>query len=191
MRRTPIDSERLVETGGKVTVGSFKEAVTRLKKYGFTKRKIGVYFMYGLPGQGLEKVKEGVRFLINGAEGVLQYLSRHTHRIAISNYRILKLEDGKVSFLWRDYSESPELMSPKVLSVKKAGSLRSRYCSRPDATVLRGAIDGHHSQHKNYIFSPMRKLHNFTPYFPIVKKGASTSIFIIKWTIAVTESSLV
>lgn len=41
----------------------------------------------------------------NGAEGVLQYLSRYTHRIAISNHRILKLQDGKVSFLWRDYSD--------------------------------------------------------------------------------------
>ena len=41
----------------------------------------------------------------NGVEGVLQYLSRYTHRIAISNHRILKLEDGKVSFLWRDYSD--------------------------------------------------------------------------------------
>jgi hypothetical protein len=41
----------------------------------------------------------------NGVEGVLQYLSRYTHRIAISNHRILKLQDGKVSFLWRDYSD--------------------------------------------------------------------------------------
>jgi hypothetical protein len=42
----------------------------------------------------------------NGAEGVLQYLSRYTYRIAISNHRILKIEDGKVSFLWRDYSDA-------------------------------------------------------------------------------------
>jgi hypothetical protein len=41
----------------------------------------------------------------NGIEGVLQYLSRYTHRIAISTHRILKIEDGKVSFLWRDYSD--------------------------------------------------------------------------------------
>ncbi len=41
----------------------------------------------------------------NGVEGVLQYLSRYTHRIGISNHRILKLQDGKVSFLWRDYSD--------------------------------------------------------------------------------------
>lgn len=41
----------------------------------------------------------------DGAEGVLQYLGRYTHRIAISNNRILELKDGKVSFRWRDYSD--------------------------------------------------------------------------------------
>ncbi len=41
----------------------------------------------------------------NGIEGVLNYLSRYTHRIAISNHRILKLEDDTVSFRWRDYSD--------------------------------------------------------------------------------------
>jgi len=41
----------------------------------------------------------------DGAEGVLQYLGRYTHRIAISNNRILKIQDGSVSFLWRDYAD--------------------------------------------------------------------------------------
>lgn len=38
-------------------------------------------------------------------ERVLQYLGRYTHRIAIGNHRIIKMEGGKVSFLWRDYSD--------------------------------------------------------------------------------------
>ena len=41
----------------------------------------------------------------NGPRGVLKYLGRYTHRIAISNERILKIQDGKVSFLWRDYAD--------------------------------------------------------------------------------------
>jgi hypothetical protein len=40
----------------------------------------------------------------DGAKGVLQYLGRYTHRIAISNNRILNVQDGNVSFLWRDYA---------------------------------------------------------------------------------------
>ncbi len=41
----------------------------------------------------------------DGAERVLQYLGRYTHRIAISNNRILTAEDGTVTFRWRDYSD--------------------------------------------------------------------------------------
>jgi len=41
----------------------------------------------------------------DGAKGVLQYLGRYTHRIAISNNRILTAEDDTVTFRWRDYSD--------------------------------------------------------------------------------------
>ncbi|MFI3227297.1 MAG: IS91 family transposase [Clostridia bacterium] len=36
---------------------------------------------------------------------VVEYLGRYTHRIAISNNRILKLENGNVTFKWRDYKD--------------------------------------------------------------------------------------
>jgi hypothetical protein len=39
------------------------------------------------------------------ANCVLEYLGRYTHRIAISNNRILKLENGNVTFKWRDYHD--------------------------------------------------------------------------------------
>jgi hypothetical protein len=32
-----------------------------------------------------------------------KYLGRHTHRVAISNHRLLSLEDGQVTFQWKDY----------------------------------------------------------------------------------------
>src|SRR5208337_1389641 len=50
----------------------------------------------------------------NGIDGVLEYLSRYTHRIAISNNRILKVENGKVTFLWRDYADGDK---QKVMTV--------------------------------------------------------------------------
>lgn len=37
---------------------------------------------------------------------VMEYLGRYTHRVAISNNRILKLENSAVSFKWRDYRDS-------------------------------------------------------------------------------------
>jgi len=39
------------------------------------------------------------------ARKVVDYLGRYTHRVAISNNRIISLEDGVVSFSWRDYSD--------------------------------------------------------------------------------------
>jgi hypothetical protein len=37
-----------------------------------------------------------------GPQHVIQYLAHYTHRVAISNGRILRLEDGQVTFRWRD-----------------------------------------------------------------------------------------
>ncbi len=39
-----------------------------------------------------------------GPEYVLQYLARYTHRVAISNHRLIAFEDGKVTFRYRDYA---------------------------------------------------------------------------------------
>ena len=39
------------------------------------------------------------------ASCVVEYLGRYTHRVAISNNRILSLENGNVSFKWRDYKD--------------------------------------------------------------------------------------
>jgi hypothetical protein len=36
---------------------------------------------------------------------VVEYLGRYTHRVAISNNRILKIENGFVTFKWRDYRD--------------------------------------------------------------------------------------
>ena len=41
-----------------------------------------------------------------GPAHVLEYLGRYTHRVAISNRRLLALEDGKVSYSWTDYRDS-------------------------------------------------------------------------------------
>jgi hypothetical protein len=40
------------------------------------------------------------------AEHVFEYLGRYTHRVAISNSRIVKLENGMVTFKWRDYRDN-------------------------------------------------------------------------------------
>ena len=44
-----------------------------------------------------------------GPQYVLQYLGRYTHRVAISNHRLVSFIDGQVTFRWRDSAHQNEL----------------------------------------------------------------------------------
>ena len=41
----------------------------------------------------------------NGAEGAFEYLGRYTHRIAISNSRIVSTNADNTTFMWKDYKQ--------------------------------------------------------------------------------------
>jgi len=44
-----------------------------------------------------------------GPEQVLQYLARYTHRVALTNERLLRLEDDHVVFTWKDYARNRQV----------------------------------------------------------------------------------
>src|SRR5260370_1911770 len=48
-----------------------------------------------------------------GAEQALRYLGRYTHRVAISNHRLVSFVDDRVTFRWRDraHHNEPKLMT--------------------------------------------------------------------------------
>ena len=52
------------------------------------------------------------------AECVIQYLGRYTHRVAISNERILKIEGEQVTFKWRDYKDNNK-MKEMTISIQE------------------------------------------------------------------------
>lgn len=56
-----------------------------------------------------------------GPEQVLRYLARYTHRVAISNSRLLELSDGRVTFRYKDYADSHR---PKTLTLDAVEFLR-------------------------------------------------------------------
>ena len=56
-----------------------------------------------------------------GVEHVLNYLARYTHRVAISNHRLVAFENGRVSFRWRDYAHGGK---KKVMTVSAHEFLR-------------------------------------------------------------------
>ena len=40
-----------------------------------------------------------------GPEQMLKYLAGYTHRVALSNHRLVKLQDDRVTFTWKDYAD--------------------------------------------------------------------------------------
>lgn len=72
-----------------------------------------------------------------GPQQVLDYLGRYTHRVAISNYRIISMENGRVAFTYRDRSdedqvklmrlEAPEFIRRFLLHVLPDGFVKIRY----------------------------------------------------------------
>jgi hypothetical protein len=53
-----------------------------------------------------------------GPEQVLRYLARYTHRVAISNGRLLGLEDGRVRFRWRDSQDHNQIKQMSLDAVE-------------------------------------------------------------------------
>jgi hypothetical protein len=49
-----------------------------------------------------------------GPEQVLDYVGRYTHRVAISNHRLLDAQDGHVRFQWRDYRDNNRLKTMQL-----------------------------------------------------------------------------
>jgi hypothetical protein len=53
-----------------------------------------------------------------GPEQVLRYLARYTHRVAISNRRLVSLEDGRVTFEWKDYAAGSQTKTMTLEAVE-------------------------------------------------------------------------
>jgi len=72
-----------------------------------------------------------------GPQQVLKYLARYTHRVAISNQRLLSLHDGKLTFRYKDYAQqgrqrtmtldAVEFLRRFLLHVLPKGFMRIRY----------------------------------------------------------------
>jgi hypothetical protein len=93
-----------------------------------------------------------------GPQYVLQYLGRYTHRVAISNHRLISFNDDQVTFRWRDSAHNnqqkvmslslDEFLTRFLLHLLPKGFVRIRHfgflANRRQATLLplcRQALD--------------------------------------------------
>ncbi len=73
-----------------------------------------------------------------GPQTVLKYLARYTHKTAISNHRLVSLNDGQVTFRWKDYARGGrrrimaldpiEFVRRFLMHVLPLGFVRIRHC---------------------------------------------------------------
>jgi hypothetical protein len=97
-----------------------------------------------------------------GPTHVLHYLARYTHRVAISNHRIVDLTEGQVTFRWKDYAHgnlqrtmtvsgveflrrfSLHVLPKGFVRIRFFGFLASRRRAR-DLSVCRRVLESHHA----------------------------------------------
>src|SRR3954452_10718686 len=107
-----------------------------------------------------------------GPKQVLGYLARYTHRVAISNRRLVALDDDQVSFRWKDYRANGRT-KPKVMRLP-AGEFMRRF-------LLHVLPDGFHrvrhsgllaNGHRAAMLARSRELLDVPP----ARRGAKASV---------------
>jgi hypothetical protein len=107
-----------------------------------------------------------------GPEHVLQYLARYTHRVAISNHRLVSMADGNVTFLWKDYAHgkktrkmtvtTDEFLRRLLLHVLPRGFVRIRHFGFLSARRRRESIAV-----SRQVLAAAPRLHSPTPTTPL------------------------
>ena len=85
-----------------------------------------------------------------GPDHVLEYLGRYTHRVALSNDRLLTHDDGVVQFRWKDYADhdrvnvmtlqADEFLRRFLLHIVPRGFMRLRHFGLLANRTRRGAL---------------------------------------------------
>jgi len=166
----------IVPGGGITAKGCWKQAKNK-GKYLFPVKAMGIVFKNKFMqdflllvqswGQSLDKQMR--RNLYNkkwvvyakqpfmGPKQVIEYLGRYTHKIAISNHRIKKIENNKVSFSYKDYAHGGiqkemtldgveflrrfclHILPPRFMKIRHYGFLSNR--ARPELKVQQAQLD--------------------------------------------------
>ena len=88
-----IEGLRLAFRGRRLTLAGQIQHLSESKNFNALLRKLFLedWVVYAKPAFG-------------GPEQVVRYLGRYTHRVAISNHRLVSFDGNNVTFLWRDYA---------------------------------------------------------------------------------------
>lgn len=96
---------------------------------------------------------------------VVEYLGRYTHRVAISNNRILSIKNGLVIFKWRDYKDG----SKKIMTISAEEFIRRFLMHILPAGFMKIRHYGFLGNRNKYSYLKLCKLQTHTPMIKIVK----------------------
>ena len=142
-----------------------------------------------------------------GPQRMLKYLARYTHRVAISNHRLRSLENGRVSFDWKDYADRSrtkimtldaiEFIRRFLLHVLPAGMVRIRQFG-----FLANRVRRHQLERCRILLAVLRSPHSTdldggadlkladTSVCPVCKQGRFVVIeFLIAEPVAIQDTS--
>jgi hypothetical protein len=110
----------------------------------------------------------------SGPQYVIKYLARYTHRVAISNGRLIEMKDGQVTFRWRDSAHgnqqkrmtlaAHEFIRRYLLHILPSGFVKIRHFGflanrnrRHDLTLCRTLFPTQTEQSTNILTEKQRK----------------------------------
>ena len=118
---------------------------------------------------GQERRIEGDRALpgqFGGAAQVLDYLARYTHRVAISNHRIVGLADGRVAFRVRDAGAANRRRTVGLPAIEFIGRFLSQVLPPGFKRIRHYGLLA--SRHKTQKLAACRALFDLPPPDPLV-----------------------
>ena len=74
------------------------------------------------------------------SEHILKYLARYTHRVALSNHRLVALQDGQVSFRFKDHKRGGQLRTQTLKAVDSCAGSAFIFCPRASTKSAISAI---------------------------------------------------
>lgn len=172
----------IVSGGGKTTEGKWISKDTFLFPVNVLsslfKGKFLDYFKSGYPKSNIDNIKEfndTISFCyqknwvvytkepLSNPDSVIKYLARYTHRIAISNSRIVSFKDGIVTFKYKDYKDNNAI---KEMSLSAKEFCRRYLMHVPPKSFMRIRHYGFlGNSKKDKVITELRKITN-TPEKP-------------------------
>jgi hypothetical protein len=75
-----------------------------------------------------------------GASAVLRYLGRYTHRVAISNHRLLAFDGEHVTFQWKDYAHGDQRRTMTLSAMEFLGRFVQHILPRGFVRILQSGF---------------------------------------------------